>query len=345
MTSYNTLKKIIPPDQALANKALSRSLLQVKGIFNTTLPELSRVVSVLESNKDLDLINALETPVPTAVIDYWTNSIGGNGTGPGNTLTLNDLIGTAAGATHSTELPVMTNVLVSLNSIGALDTLTGNGGTATSLTNGVYTVMEYCLAGAYNVYDPPGNVYGNLVSIDIPVGLPAAGSYTDFDDAFGNGLIPAANSAIALIASTYPTEVQQSNDSGNAMVDQLTINMVNCDSAGLDFAAIVNDLGNANLQSNSSSTIMALASQLHEIGTDISEGGAAQFFQATANTSTLTGQAVISSMREGRNIAVLNAIGIQTSSQLVGTNPNPQIANNLDIGQYTVAEAQANIKI
>ena len=65
MTTYNTLKKIIPPDQALANQALSRSLRQVKDIFNTDLPTLSAAVSQLESNKDLTLINDLTQGQPS----------------------------------------------------------------------------------------------------------------------------------------------------------------------------------------------------------------------------------------------------------------------------------------
>jgi len=50
-------------------------------------------------------------------------------------------------------------------------------------------------------------------------------------------------------------------------------------------------------------------------------------------------------MREGRNIAVLNAVGIQLDTQLVDVNPNITVANNLQDGQYSVAEARANIII
>ena len=75
MTTYNRLKKIIPPDQALANQALSRSLRQVKQIFDTDLPSVAEAVGRLESNKDLNQINALNTPIPLAVLSFVGNTL------------------------------------------------------------------------------------------------------------------------------------------------------------------------------------------------------------------------------------------------------------------------------
>lgn len=336
MSNYDTLKKIIPPDQALANQALSRSLRQVKQIFDTTLPDLANAVSVLESNKDLPLINNLSEPIPAVVSNVWANTFA-TGTGPGNTITINDLIGTASGNTHNTELPIVTNVLTELNTMGALDSLTANAGSAGSSNNGIYTQMDYCLQEAY------GN---NMVGITIPAtSYYAGGAFTDFDDAFGNGLIPAANYWISNIASTNSNLATISNQATANMAQQLAINVENCQLAGLNIGNIVNDIANANLVANSVSTSLSLASQLHDIGRDVTEGGAAQFFEQVANTTVLSGQAVVAAMREGRNIAVLNAVGIQLDTQLVDVNPDPQIANNLGNAQYSVSEARANIII
>lgn len=338
MTTYTTLKKIIPPDQALANQALSRSLRQVKEIFNTDLPTLANAASVLESNKNLNLINDLTTPMPDEVLDFWGNTFA-TGTGPGNTLTTNDVIGTASGNTHNTELPVVTDVLTQLNAIGALNALTGNGGTPSSVNNGIYTIMEYCLANAY----PDG--FGNIQLPTTNYFIPPTNPYLDFDDAFGNALIPAANSAIANIATVYSNLAVISNQATANMAQQLVFNVKNLTYAGLDIGNIVNNPADANLVPNSISTVLGLTGQLHDIGLDVSEGGAAQFFEAVANTSALSGQAVIAAMREGRNIAVLNTVGIQLDTQLSDVSPNPQIANNLGNAQYTVVEARANIVI
>jgi hypothetical protein len=347
MTTYNTLKKIIPPDQALANQALSRGLRQVKDIFNTDLPAVAAAVSQLESNKDLDLINALTTPIPSVITDFVNTKLA-TGTGPGNTVTTNDVIGIAAGATATTAIATTSVVIQDLANVGALNSLTANGGTATSATNGVYTVMSYCLANAYTtVTSGPPDDY----TITIPAPLPGQGIYGP-DTSFGNvidaafvNLIANANAAINSIAVTYSSQAAIANDAFAATAQQLVLNVDNCIAAGIDIGNVVNDPANANLVANSVSTLLGLTSQLHDIGLDVTEGGAAQFFENIANTSTLAGQAVIASMREGRNIAVLNAVGIQLDTQLVDVNPNTTVANNLQDAQYSVAEARANVII
>lgn len=333
MTTLNSLKKIIPPDQALANKALARALGQVKDIFDTSLPEFAAAVTVLESNKDLNLINSLQSPLPQSVANYWANTFA-TGTGPNNTVTINDVIGTAAGATMNDQLPVVTSTVLDLEDLGALDSLTANAGAASSNVNGLYTQMEYCLANAYG---------------SGPVTIPstsywAGGTFTDFDDAFGNGLIPAANSAISNIANAYPSQALVLNQGTDLMAGQLVLNVTNCTAAGIDIGNVVNDIANANLIANNQSSTLTVVGQLHDIGLDITAGGAAQWFEAVADVSTLTGQAVIASMREGRNIAVLSAVGINLDTQLPDVNPNPVIANNLSNAQYSVSEAQANIQ-
>lgn len=335
MSEYDRLKKVIPPDQALANQALSRSLRQVKKIFDTNLPDVAAAVSRLESNKDLDLITELTQPIPPAIANFWANTFP-TGTGAGNAITTNDVIGVAAGVNMTDQLPTVTNVVSTLSSIGALNSLMANTGNPASASNGIYTQMSYCL----------GNAYGNA-----PVTIPATvywagGSFTDLDDAFGNGLIPAANSAISNIAAAYPTETTESNSATDVMAQQLVINQNNLVLAGIDVAnVVIGDFANANIVSNQQSASLGLATRLHDIGLDVSEGGAAQFFEQVANTTNITGQAVIASMREGRNIAVLNAVGIVLDTQLSDVNANTPIANNLSSAQYTAQQATANIVI
>lgn len=352
MTTYNSLKKIIPPDQALASQALSRSLRQVKQIFDTDLPSVAQAVSRLESNKDLNLINALQQPVSTAVSNFVGNTLA-TGTGPGNTLTTNDVIGIAAGATATVAIADTANAVADLAAQGALNNLTANGGSATSSVNGVYTVMQYCLAGDYtsqNVISPgPPPVIEYTISIPAP--LPGQGTYgpdlslTAVTSLAFDSLIASANAVINSIASSYPEQTLQANQGFSSTAGQIELNINNSIAAGIDIGNVVNDIANANLVANSISTALNLAGQLHDIGLDVSTGGTAQFFENIANTENITGQAVIASMREGRNIAVLNAVGIQLDTQLVDINPNTTVANNLQDGQYSVTEARANIII
>jgi hypothetical protein len=339
MTTYNQLKKIIPPDQALANQALSRSLRQVKEIFNTDLPSVAAAVSNLESNKDLNLINSLDTPLPPVVANVWGNTFA-TGTGPGNTITINDVIGIAAGATVTDVLPTVTDTIQELANVGALDPLSG--------TQGVYTVMANVLANVYTSTDPgPPETY----TISIPSPLPGQGSYgpsTSFtaviDAAFSN-LISIGNSVISNIASSYSDQANVTNQAYDQMAYQLELNVTNSIAAGIDIGNVVNDIANANLIANSVSVSLGLASRLHDIGLDVTEGGAAQFFEAVAVTSNLPGQAVIASMREGRNIAILNAVGIELDTQLLDVNTNETVANNISDAQYSVTEARANISL
>lgn len=335
MSEYDRLKKVIPADQALANQALSRSLRQVKKIFDASLPDVAAAVSVLETNKDLNLINNLAEPLPPAIANYWANTFP-TGTGAGNAITTNDVIGIAAGNTVTSELPVVTQVVSTLDSLGALNSLTANTGNPFSANNGIYTQMSYTL----------GNAYGNA-----PVTIPATiywggGSFADFDDAFANGLIPAANSAITSIATSYSNLASQSNQATEAIGTQLLFNQNNLILAGVDVANVVTgDFANANIVANQQTSSLSLTTRLHDIGLDISQGGPAQFFEQVANTNNVTGQAVIASMREGRNIAVLNAVGITLDTQLSDVNANTPIADNLSNTQYSTSQARANIVI
>jgi hypothetical protein len=333
---YTTLRKIIPSDQALANEALSRALRQVKDVFRADLPTLAQVVVNLESNKDLNLINSLTEPLPANVRSFYSNTFA-TGTGPGNSVTVSDVIGTAAGNTINAELPTVISTVSALGNAGALVSLNANAGTPGSSLNGLYTQMQYCLAEAY------GN---NMTGISIPATTYfSGGSFTDFDDAFGNGLIPAANSAISNIAAAYANQAAVTNAAYANMAVQLEYNVTNCVAAGIDIGNLVSNIANANIESNSASSVMSFVSNLHEIGLDVSEGGQAQFVQEISNVSTLSGQAVIASMREGRNIAILNAAGIVLDTQVSDVNVVTPIANNLTSAQYTVAEARANVII
>lgn len=331
MTTLNSLQKIIPPDQALANKALERSLSQIKNVFNVDLQTFAPVVEQLESTYDLPLVQALTEPIPQSVKDFYSGNIA-TGTGPNGTLTVYDMIGTAAGATHNTEIPIVTQVLQDLDNDGELDVLTANAG-PTSSSTGVYTVMQYCLSGTYtSVVSGPPDEY----TVIIPSGVYGAGSYGPYgsanaaiDAAFSGGLIPAAANLIAAIAAANSELASQANSAFDASAEQLAIEDTNRALANIDFA---------NLEANAQSVTMSIVSNLHDIGLDTTEGGSAVFFENISDQSTLSGQSVIASMREGRNIRRLNDIGITLDTQLPDT-PTEVTEAELLPSQESVAEA------
>jgi hypothetical protein len=331
MSDLDTLKKIIPPDQAVANKALARGLQQVKQIFDTDISELAPRLAQVEGVTDLPLVNGLTQVVPTSVQDYFADTFG-TGTGPGNTITTSDVIGVAAGSTINLALPAVTSELNTLTNLGAFTALTANGGTASSSINGIYTVMSYCLAGDYTtaVETDPGPPPVFSYTVTIPSPLPAAGTYGPsgdlsqvLSDAF-NVLIPLANSVINNTVSTYSSVTSELNTQYLAAANQLSLNVVNCVKADIDIANVTFDISNANLISNATSSLLNFASSLHDFALDTAPGGTAEFLDQVANLDNLTGQSVVASLREGRNIQRLNQVGILLDTQLPSIPPISQ---------------------
>ena len=331
MSTYDPLFKIIPPDQALANKALEAALQQVKGIFNSDLSAFSTAVQELESNVNLPLINALTQPLPQSVLDYWTQQYV-EGTGYSGTLRLVDIIGSPTGWINTDALNSTISIINTLTASGALNSLT-NG------TNGVYTVMENCLNGVYTsaveISPGPPPVYD--YSVTIPPGLPGAGTYGGYltaEDAQGaaftstGGLNEALISAINSINAANAALTTQANTNFTNMGAQLARENTNLALANVNFALLQ---PNYNYQS--------LVTNLPQYGLDIAEGGTAYYFASIANTNTIGGQAVISTMREARNRALLQNAGIITENNVSDITSVP-IANTGPT-QYTTAQATA----
>ena len=316
MSTYSQLRQIIPPDQALASKALQAGLEQVKNIFDSNLPALAVATEGLESNVGLDDISNLTQPLPANVAAYFTETLA-TGSGPQGILLLTDVIGSVAGYNIIGELANITATLNSMTSSGDFNSLT-------NLTNGVYTVMENCIAGAYTDPDTFDTV--------IPSGLPGAGTYygnsagNSIANAFSGGLNPAMVSTVGTIVSAYPTDVANTTANLNIICNQLQTQNTNLTLAGVSFANLIPGQQAWSLVYNLAST-----------GLEVVEGGPAYVLQSIADTNTQGGQAIISTMRQARNQERLNAAGIQTDITISDQYPEPEA----DLGdtQYTVAQA------
>jgi hypothetical protein len=313
--TYEQLKKIIPADQALANKALQAGLEQVKAIFDSTTPTLGVAINGLESNKGLNLINSLTTPIPTAVKNFYEQTYT-TGTGENGTLLLVDIIGSAAGWVINDSMSNAVSVMSSLSTAGALSTLT-NG------TNGLFTVMQNTIDGDYTVFVPPDGY-----SILIPPGLPGAGAYGSYDDAFDTGLLPAGYSLIANIIANNSSSTSTANTDWSNMAAQIAGEITIFPKAGGSFENLTSGL-----------VPNSLVTGLPYYGLDTAVGGTAWFFESIADVSTQGGQAVISTMREARNQLKLQLARIQTDIVVDDVVPEPQAT--LSSGQYTVSEAVA----
>ena len=294
MTALDKLSQIIPPDIALANKALAVSMQNISGIASLTLPKLAKQVQQTQTNFGLPLVNSQTAPISAATASYFATTLA-KGTGPNGTITVYDMLGTSAGAKAITSAPA---IMSTMN----LTTL-----------QSIYQTMSDTAAG---VYGPPT---GPIV---IPSG-PAAGTYADIDAAFNTGLIPAAQYEIASVSATYPNQVSELNTSWGALGTQLTNEKALQTAANLDFTKLV---------ANSRSAVYGFISSLPQYGQDTTQGGAAQYLEAVSKTTILPGQAIVGVMRQGQTN--LQSSGISGTSNVPNGSTPPPAQANLSPAQY-----------
>ena len=305
---YINLRKVIPAAQALANAAFIRSMQQIKNIVNLEFQEFAASTRLLENNDGLSEVNALAAPIPTTV-QTEINGAFATGTGPNGTLTLYDLIGTAAGWIHADAFLKAAEIISAM--------------TTTTLVD-LYALMENTIAGDYTTYYPPvvgppsSPAYWETV-------VPGGGTYVSYvseansislavNDMTSVGLVPRMQVAVSAIVSAYPDGVAECNQLWSDMAAQL-----NREAENRYLAELIYDFDSQSypdIRGNSRSSALALINSLHSIGTDAAENGPADFFNATAQTDNLGGQSVIASLREGRNIAALADAGVGVDTQL-----------------------------
>lgn len=305
---YINLRKIIPDDQALANSALIRSLKQVKNIINIDFRSFAAFSAALESVTDLSSVNDLSAPVPATIQTIVQDSLA-TGTGENNSLTLYDLIGTAAGWVHTESFDSAANIL------GTVDTqnLVTLYKTTTDTLAGLYTNPIEVDPGP-----PPVIMYQTVV--------PGSGTYLAstanasislaVSDNTSIGLVPQMVVEVNDIVAGFPQQVEQLNQLWSNMAEQINREAKNRYMAELIFQFGPDEY--PDLKPNSRSSALAMISSLHSFGTETSPNGTADFFNAVAQ-NTLGGQSVIASLREGRNINAMIDAGVGVDTQLPAT--------------------------
>jgi hypothetical protein len=312
MITYQRLSLIIPPDQALACKAMQVSLQQIKNINNLSLSQLSAAFANMQTTRDLDLISSLTTAVPPSVAEFYANTYA-TGTGPNGTLVITDLLGAAVGVPFTSDLTNVTTTINSMTSDGILTTLTGTYVRMENTVNGVYTDLSG------NVVIPPG---------------PGAGTYGNADAAL-NALISNAAVEVANIESSYPTQSGVLNSNFIAMAANLSSEFTNLSLASIDIA---------NLDPNNRGPIMSLVQSLPDYGVNTEQNGPTQFLESVADLNTQGGQSIVACLREGKNVSVLDAAGAGQDTVIPSTPSSVPPRANLIPSTYTDAEA-ANLVV
>ena len=309
--TYERLSRIIPADQALANKAIQVSLQQIKNISTLSLAQLAAAFSNMETTRDLPDISSLQEAVPASVAAYY-NSTYATGSGPNGTLVLSDLLGAAVGVPFTSDLTNVTTTINSMTTAGTLGTLT--------IT---YVRMKDTVDGVYNV--------GNTVVI--PPG-PGVGTYSNVDSAL-SALISNASSEVSGIQSSYPTQSANLNTNFTDMAASIVSENTNLSLASIDIP---------NLLTTGRGPIMSFVQSLPNYGVNTEENGPSQFLETVADLNTQGGQAIVACLREGRNIAALSAVNVGVDTDIPATPSTVPPQANLIPSTYSDAEA-ANLVV
>jgi hypothetical protein len=308
------LGKIIPPAQAVANKAIQVALQQINSIPNSTLPKLAEaVVGVLDNPWTVtqeylaNTVVSLGAPVPSfyrAIVDvpagidisntaYWSpTTLGG----------LNTMAGLPLIQAQTTPVDSSVTSYISNN----LATGTGPNGTITT-----YDVLGLAidsnnfavqLTDVADIIDGLGTGLDDLSQIYIDM-------LSSANDATMITLIANANAEITSINSVYPSQVVTMNTAWTYMANLMNLSYKYTDQAGVDYF---------NLQGDTNSTY-SFAQNLPYYGLLTASGDAVEFLQNLADTTVLGGQAIVGAMREGRNNVRLSTARMYNTNQVPST--------------------------
>ena len=311
-TGCDELSKIIPPADAVANKAIQVALQQINNIINVPLPDLAQAVLGAVNNPwqatDAYLPNDLvSTGAPVPVYYRATQEVPA-GTDINNTAYWTPT--TLGGLSTMAGLPLIqaqtTPVDTSVTNYFANSVATGTGPNGTITT---YDVLGLALdaddfasrlTGVADTIDGLGTGLDDLSQIYIDM-LSAA------NDAAMITLIANANAEIASIGSVHPAEVATMNTAWVYMANLMNLSARYTTEAGIDYF---------NLQTGDKNSVYGFVQNLPQYGLLTANGDAAEFLINLADTAILGGQAIVGAMREGRNQARLEANGIYNANQV-----------------------------
>jgi len=274
-----------------------------------TAAETAAYSQKLGTLKGLPLVANTTTPIPAAVATYYQTNLA-KGSGPNGTYLTTDFFGSAAGIPYNDYLTSVTSTISAQLTAGTLTTLN--------------TVYSYMVNLINDVYGLPG-------AIALPAPYNAGNPYATYDAALAV-LITAADAEIGTAIIAMGPVILTLNTAWTAMTTHSANEATFQTKASIDYAT---------LTAGAQLPITAFIPALGGYGQQTQTGMAAEFLEAIANIANQSGQAMVGALREGRNTAGLNAIGVKADND-VPSQPNavpPQAT--LSSSEYTPAEARA----
>jgi len=335
------LGKVIPPAQAVSNKAVQVAFEQITNITNTTLPALADTINTVSRNPwdinttylaDAVVANAPAVPtvgnlaqlspdtvfyraqqdVPTGVDinndDYWLPTTLGCGLSTMAGLPL--IQAQTASIDSSVASYFSSNVATGSGPDGTITTCDVIG---TAIDHGNITAqLAIATSAMANIANLVAGATANVTNINSAYAAIAVAS--SGADVVAN--IAKANGNIANIYANADVQVVSNvtvlNNAWSAIANVLSTEKTYQTYASIDYT---------NLQAGEKVSTMSLVQQLPIYGTQTSSCGPAYFLGQVANTSLLGGQAVVGAMREGKNNQCMGEARLN-----VDTTPNPRLA-------------------
>ena len=258
---------------------------------------------------NLPLAANTTTPVPAAVATYYATNIA-LGSGPSGTFLLTDFFGSAAGVPYNADLATVTSTISAQIAAGTLTALST-----------IYSQMVDLIT---DVYGLPGAIY-------LPAPYTAGNPYASYNSALVV-LVTAADAAIGTAISAMGTATTTLNTTWYDMISHSVNEPVFQAKASINYATLT-----AGAQLPITAFIPALAGY----GQDTQTGMAAQFLESIANTANQYGQAMVGALREGRNTAGINAVGLKADNDVPQQPTSVPPQATLSSSEYTPAQARA----
>lgn len=365
------LGKVIPPAQAVANKAVQVAFEQVTNITNTIMPVLADTINTLSRNPwnitipylanavvadalavpavgnlaqlspstvfyraqqdvpagisinntdywlpttlgcglstmaDLPLIQAQTTPIDTSVAAYFSNTVA-TGTGPDGTITTCDVIGLAID--HDNFASQLTTATTAINALQP--TITAGS----FVVGTTYTIIFVGTTNFVAIGASANTIGVTFTATGAGSGTGTASQLAALNTAYTNILsaandaavltqITKANNAIsALSASPYVTTL---NTAWTYMANLMNLSAKYTTEATIDYFT---------LPVGDKISTMSFVQNLPQYGTQLDACGSAAFLNSVADTTILAGQAIVGTMREGKNNQCLGEAGLNVNT-------------------------------
>ena len=343
------LGKIIPPGDAVANKAIQVAFQQIPNIAATDLPALTEAVKgyddrpwnpaqpylandLVANGEPIPEFYRAQQDVPAGIdinnASYWLpTTLGGQSTMSG----LPDIIAltTPVPASVTTFFDVSiangTGPNGTITMCDVLGTAIDYNGLATYLNTASTALTAIVGSASYNtlldLYQRIENVcnstYGNpAVSVTVPAGA-GAGTYANAFPYYGGDLalqtlIPLANTALDGVVTAWAAQTTTMNTAWNSIASSLSSEKAFQTRAGINYF---------NLLAGEQNSVMAFVQNLPSYAVLTDACQAAEFLEDVADTTIVGGQAIIGAMREARNQVSYQAAGLFSANHIPADPP------------------------